>query len=378
MTILPVHITKKVIFHILVVSFIFCIFQSLQAGDSLSIVNNLRLGGYIKHGTILPHHASIDYSLNSNISGFELLLTSDTYGRSAWDSLFRFPRIGIGYNYTTLGNNEVFGSAHSLFGFADIPFIRNPGKFNIYYQFTVGLAYLTRSFDVVNNPMNMAISSGLNIYGNLKFTARYSFNRSNEITAGFGLTHFSNGKMDTPNLGLNSFNVALGYYHEIKKANYPKRIYPDFPDISKHSCDIVFSAGVKVDDQATTSKYLISTLVADYIFTPGRKYAIGLGADLFYDESLGPNIAEMRGQSYTQKDLFQLGTHLGLYARYGKIRITGNIGTYLIVQLYKYTKIYTRIGMRYSISKRVFLNVALKAHYAIADYVEWGIGYRVN
>jgi hypothetical protein len=353
-------------------------FSSIQARDSLSLVNNLRLGGYVKHGTLLPHHSSIAYAMHSNISGLEVLLSTDTYGRSAWDSLYRFPRIGIGYNYSTLGNSEVFGSGHSFFGFVDVPFIRNPGKFNVYYQFTVGIAYLTRTYDVVDNPLNVAISSGLNLYGNLKFTARYSFNRQNEITAGFGLTHYSNGKMGTPNLGLNSFNLALGYFHEIKGGNQPHRISRDFPAISKHSGDLVISAGVKVDDQATSSKYLISTLVADYIFSPGPKYAFGLGTDLFYDQSLGPNVAEKEGESYTQKDLLQFGMHLGVYAHYGRIRITGHIGTYLVAKYYKYAKVYTRIGMRYSVSNRVFLNIALKAHYAIADYVEWGIGYRIK
>jgi hypothetical protein len=70
--------------------------------------------------------------------------------------------------------------------------------------------------------------------------------------------------------------------------------------------------------------------------------------------------------------------HIGLYARYNRIRITGHVGTYLTARLYKYTRFYTRIGMRYSVSNRVFLNIALKAHYAIADYIEWGVGYSIK
>ncbi len=370
--------TERVASVIGLICLIFFMLPDLQARDSHPLVNNLRMGGYVKHGTLMPHHESIAYAMNSNISGLELILTTDTYGRSAWDSLYRFPRIGIGYNYSTLGNSEIFGSSHALFGFVDVPFIRNPGKFNIYYQFSIGLAYLTKSFDVVDNPLNLAISSGLNLYGDLKFTARYSINRKNEIAMGFSLTHFSNGKMGTPNLGLNSFNLALGYHHEIKGVSQSHRISHPFLSFSKHSGDIVISAGFKVDDQATTSKYLISTLVADYIFAPGPKYAFGAGTDLFYDQSLGPNVAEQEGETYTQLDLVQFGMHLGIYARYGKIRITGHVGTYLVAEYYKYTRFYTRIGMRYSISNKVFLNIALKAHYAIADYVEWGIGYRIK
>ncbi len=351
---------------------------SCNSGDTLSIVNNLRFGGYIKHGNVLPHHGSIAYSLENPINGIEILLTTDTYGRSAWDKFYRYPRLGLGYDYSTLGNADVYGSAHALFGFLDVPILRKTSGFNIFYQFTVGLSYLTKHFNIEENPLNQAISSGLNVYGDIKFTARYIFHSGGEISAGFGLTHYSNGKMGTPNLGLNSFNLALGYARTVRSAKYTSNHSELFPQVSPWQVDMLFSAGMKADDKASESRYLISTVVADYIYNPGPKYAFGGGVDFFYDQSLGPNVADDEFESYTQADLLQAGLHGGVYARYGRFLVTGHVGTYVLAKYYKYARVYSRIGCRYSFNSRFFFNISLKAHYAIADYVEWGIGYRIH
>lgn len=346
------------------------------ASDSPSLFNNIRLGGNINHGTILPHHSSIDYALNSNISGFDIDLTVDTYGHSAWDRLYRFPRLGLAYNYTSLGNKDVYGSAHAISAFVMVPILANPAWFNFYYQISFGFAFLTRSFDIENNPINMAISSAFNAYANLQFTGRFAINNHNEIMAGCGFHHFSNGKMGTPNQGLNSLSLSLGYFYKLKSTKQYERLGPTTPAFKKHNFDLVLSAGLKADDQASNSKYLISSIVVDYKFNPGPKYAFGMGCDFFYDQTLGPDVAEEEGDEYSQSDLLQFGMHFGLYARYGKFQIIGHVGTYLYAEYYKYSTVYTRIGVRYSIYKNVFFNMSLKAHYAIADYVEWGIGYR--
>ena len=38
-------------------------------------------------------------------------------------------------------------------------------------------------------------------------------------------------------------------------------------------------------------------------------------------------------------------------------------------------KLYHRVGMRYVFDNGINLNLALKSHWARADYVEYGIGY---
>lgn len=368
------HIRPEKRLSILIICLI-SIYSSLFASsDSLRFLNNIRLGAEVHHGFIYPHHSSIAYSLNSRISGFELNITTDTYGRGSWDKLYRFPRMGAGYFYTNLGNDEVFGKAHALFLFMDIPFSSTPKRIASSYRISYGLAYLTKQFDVTENPLNMAISSGFNMYVNFRYTARLKINERNEIEAGFGFTHFSNGKLATPNLGLNCVAFNLGYLINIIPTGYSG--IAETPDLKKHNFEVFLSGGSKTDDQLSGKYYLISSLVLDYKYVPWIKYSFGAGLDFFYDESLGPNKVGDEGGTYKKGDLYQLGFHAGFYPRYSKLTIVLQLGTYVHANYYKYTRVYSRLGFRYEVYNDILINLTLKSHQAIADYLEWGIGYR--
>jgi hypothetical protein len=330
----------------------------------------------IHYGTVLPHSETIRYSLEKNIERFEITLATSSYGRSPWDKPYRFPRMGTGYLYTSLGNNKVFGHAQAFYLFMDIPFTRKEKKIIASYQISFGLAYLDRVYNVRDNPLNMAISSGLNVYGCFNMNVKYRLGSKSELRSGFGFSHFSNGKLATPNLGINSFTLSAGYAYLLKDSRYQKDQGPGQTDLQKNQVEIIFSGGTKTDDQVTGDYYVISTLVADYKYVTGLKYALGLGSDFFYDRSLGPNKVAEDGGSYSSADLFQEGIHGAFYARYSRLNIMVQIGGYVHASYYKYARVYSRIGMRFEVAPNLLVNLSLKSHYAIADYIEWGIGYR--
>jgi len=276
---------------------------------------------------------------------------------------------------TSLGNREVFGTANTVFLFMNFPFSAKQLRICTSYQLNFGLAYLNRLFDVDENPLNMAISTGLNVYACFRINTRLIIDPRNEIFAGFGLSHFSNGKLASPNLGINTGSFTLGYHYRVTCLQHDK-VLNNTCNTGKHTVELTFSGGAKTDDQVTGNFYIISSLVCDYKFNFSMKYAFGAGTDLFYDQALGPNMVDDEGGTYSTSDLFQFGMHGALYARYGRLHVLANLGTYLYTNYYKYTRIYTRIGFRYDVHRHVFLNISLKAHYAIADYIEWGIGYR--
>lgn len=354
-------------------------FQSVSAkNDTLHIINNLHLGVNLQYGSVLPHHASIAYSLESNIKGIEITLATDTYGKSSWDTLYRYPRLGTGYIGTTLGNRTVFGTAHALFLFVDFPFSAQEKKFTAGYQVNFGIAYINKLYDVVENPFNMAVSTKLNAYASFRFYTRFLIGQKDEISASFGFSHFSNGKIVSPNLGINTGSFFLGYRRMISAPRYQRITENEYTLTKRHYGEVILSGGTKSDDQITGKAYFISTLTCDYYYFFSRKYGAGVGTDFFYDQAIGPNMVAQEGGSYSTVDLFQTGLHAALYAKYGKLYVIGNIGTYLYASYLKYTRVYTRLGLRYELTPHILLNLSLKAHYAIADYVEWGIGYRFN
>jgi hypothetical protein len=365
-------------FHWFLIPFIifFSSSTSLNASDSLRFVNNLKLGIELNYGYVYPHSGSIRYDVNENISGLKLTVSTSSYGRTIWDKLFRYPQYGAGILTTTLGNDVIFGRSNAAFVFANIPFSSKNNRLVFGYQIDFGIAYITRKFNIETNSLDLAIGSHFNFYGALELNGRYRLSPNNEIKASFNLSHFSNGKLTSPNLGINSVKFCVSYLYTIKHARYERRV-PEMPaKIKRHNVDLVFAAGTKADDQITGKRYLTSSLIGDYKYNFGLRYSLGIGADAFYDQSLGPNKIAKEGGTYTNSDLFEVGVHASIYAQFSKLTILIQVGDYVHANYYQYTRIFSRIGFRYLLTKNVFFNLTLKAHYAIADFIEWGIGYR--
>jgi hypothetical protein len=350
--------------------------SDVYAGQGL--INDLCLGAEIHYGAVLPHSASIKYSVEESINRIELTLSTSTYGRNAWDRRYRYPRLGTGYLFTSLGNNAIYGHAHALFLYMDIPLALKERKFSAWYQISFGAAYLDKVYSVNENPLNMAISSGLNLYGCFNVNAKYRMTDRSELRAGIGFSHFSNGKLSTPNLGINSLTISAGYNYRLSGNKYKRETSESPLQLNKHQSEVIFSFGTKTDDQVTGVYYLISSFVAEYKYVPGIKYSCGIGTDFFYDESLGPNKSADEGGTYSRADLFQFGLHGAFYPRFSRLTIIIQLGTYIHANYYKYSRVYSRIGMRFEVLPNVLINFSLKSHYAIADYLEWGIGYRIN
>jgi hypothetical protein len=362
---------KKIIFLLLLASST----VNIIASDSLSFINGLKVTLKFNHGIVLPHHSSVQYLIEKRITGFELQLATQSYGRTVYDQLYRYPRLGIGFLSTSLGNDNILGRGNALFGFMDFPFSKNNDKLTLNYQIDFGIGYLNKTYNTETNLMNIAISNNFNAFIGLDLCGRYCINSKNEVQAGIKMFHFSNGKLSTPNLGINSAVLSVGYLFGIKPAQHQRRTIINLVNKKKRSYDIVLSAGAKASDQIIGKDYFVSSLVFDYRYFPKYKYGYGIGTDFFYDGSVGPNKVADLGGKYTNSDAFQAGIHAGLYPTYSKIIIVVQCGVYVYSSYNKYADFYSRIGFRYKIYKNLLFNMTLKSHYAIADYIEWGIGY---
>ncbi|HTA82753.1 MAG TPA: hypothetical protein VK783_07470, partial [Bacteroidia bacterium] len=72
---------------------------------------------------------------------------------------------------------------------------------------------------------------------------------------------------------------------------------------------------------------------------------------------------------------------VGLKAAYElmlwKLAFPMELGGYLYTKSTGHGYEYNRLGIRYNITSHFIANVSLLAHYAAADYVEWGFGYKL-
>ncbi len=345
-------------------------------GDKDGIFNNVTVDSKFHYGFIIPHHESIAYLLDKHVKGLEININWQTYGNHIWEQLYRYPRTGLGYFFCDYGNPEMLGKVHALFGFMNIPVIINTDNWQLLnYQISFGMSCLTKRFDVYENHLNTAIGSNLNIYFRLGFDTRIPVSEKIEILGEIGFTHCSNGKIKSPNYGLNVLSGSLGINYYINKTN-KERIRLELPDNYKRNYyGIIYSAGVKVYDNLYDHKYFISSLVFDYERNLNLKRRIGFGADLFYDKSISEALAVDFESDNDMANLVKFGLHASHTLIYRRLLMSVNIGRYLYSKYTDLSLFYSRLALRYKVTGHVLLNISLKAHSAKADFIEWGVGY---
>ena len=198
-------------FRFLIFSLYFSIIPAhFFASDQNSILNNIYIDSKFHYGFIVPHHESIAYLLEKHVKGLELNISWQTYGNHIWEQLYRYPRTGIGYFFCDYGNPKMLGKVHALFSYLNIPIIKNHNNHHLLnYQISFGMSYLTKRFDLYENHLNTAIGSNLNIYFRLGFDTKIPVSEKFELLGEIGFTHCSNGKIKSPNYGLNVLSGSL-------------------------------------------------------------------------------------------------------------------------------------------------------------------------
>ena len=364
-------------YRFLIISLYFSIIQAeIFAGDQNGILNNFYIDSEVHYGFIIPHHKSITYLLDKHVRGFELNISRPAYGNHIWEQLYRYPRTGVGYFFCDYGNPEVLGKVHALFSFINIPIIRNHNNHHLLnYQISFGMSCLTKRFDVYENYLNSAIGTHLNIYFRLGFDTKIPISEKLELLGEIGFTHCSNGKIRSPNYGLNVLSGSLGLNYYINKAK-KERIKLELPENYKRNYySLIYSAGVKVYDNLNERHYFISSLSFDYERHLNFKRRIGIGADLFYDKSISEALAVDGELDEDIANLFRFGLHFSHTLVYNKTLMSVNIGRYLYSKYTDLSLFYSRLALKYKVSSHILLNLSLKAHSAKADFIEWGIGY---
>ncbi|MBN1117359.1 MAG: acyloxyacyl hydrolase [Bacteroidales bacterium] len=341
-----------------------------------SLLNGVRLNTKINYGFVYPHNSSIEYLLNGNVKSFEISLSTWSNDRHIWEELYRRPNYGMAYNYLNFSNPEILGHAHAVFGYFAAPFHRG-NQINVQYHLNLGYGYISKTYEPYSNPLNLAVSSHGNIYVGLDLYLEYCFKNGQQIRWGLETSHYSNGKFRSPNLGLNILSTTLTHSFEL----LPEKNYKTTPKEavnSKHIIDLIWNVGWKRDDMLNDKLYQVSTIIGDYWYYASKKYLAGGGIDFFYDETLRPTKEFEDETKSIPSDNYQMGLHAGAMAKFGNLSSVLNVGYYVIAGYHKYATFYSRLGLRYSINSKLNVNFTVKAHYAIADYLEWGIGYRFN
>lgn len=345
------------------------------AQDSLS--SAFSCSAHLHYGFLIAHRPMIVPLQRNHMSGFELNVAFPSNNKAPWREHYDYPETGLSFARWNTGNKEQLGAAWSLIPYVDFPLQRyRRSVFSL--KFGWGIGYVEKIFDAETNYKNIAIGSHLNCA--LQLQPHFTFKVANKITAGGGLniTHFSNGSVATPNLGINLLGITLhAAYAPGFIRSGSKRVRTEFTPLKRYT--VFVSASVKQTYPADGNYYSAFTLSGNRAKQISEKIAWGYGADVFYDDATAKKVLEQDGEVLQHRyESIRAGLHGSCELIVNRFTLSMSMGGYLYSKVKNDGMLYHRFGLRYQTRSNLFICMNLKSHWAKADFIEWGIGYRFN
>lgn len=333
-------------------------------------------------GNIYQHTQYIRHLITGHPTGVLVSFNRQTFGAREWQQSYNYPDYGLSFQYQDFANDNL-GEAYALALHYNFYFLKRHLQFRI----SQGIGFATNPYDKETNFKNNAFGSRLmssNLFM-LNYKKQNLIGRFG-IQAGLMFTHFSNGRIKSPNSGINTYaaNIGVNYNLDAKQPQYvssdtlPKKSWAEPLRYS-----LYFRSGVSeslIVGSGQKPFYHIGLAVDKRI---GRKSAFQLGADIFISQYLKEYIRYM-SVAYPDKpyldpdtDYKRAAVFVGHELFINRLSVETQVGFY-VYKPYNYeSDLYQRAGLKYYITKNCFGGIALKAHGGRAEAIEAGIGIRI-
>lgn len=338
------------------------------------------------YGNILKHKKKISHLAISNPSGFMLSYNQKVKSKKKNLAHFNFPDWGLSFIYQDF-NNSTLGKTFTTQLNYSFYFGNRANKNLFYLKLGQGISYNTNPFDLKNNNKNIAFGSHLlaNTTLALNYKRKNIFNAF-DATIGFMLSHYSNGSIKSPNMGLNtvSINTGLSYNFNAKNQinyNKPEHI-EDKPNSEPIKLNLKFSGGINSAGNLGNKQFpfYVGTVYADKRIN--KKSILQFGGEVFiskflkeliaYNAVAFPEFDEDGNADYKRVSLI-IGHELDI----NNFSVVTQLG-YYVYYPYKYEKrYYERIGVKKYVGNKWFITASIKAHLFIAESFDLGIGIRL-
>ena len=375
----------KNFFKYAILSLIFLlIINNLSAKTNDTIIKpNLQIEFRASHGFIICHHPEMKI-FSSHLPLFELNLQQVTFGRKSWQSRSNYPAVGVSLLYTGFGEQPELGRAFAIIPHMTFNCLKS-ARHQINFKLGIGLGYLTQKYDVVDNPKNTFIGSHFNAAINI--AADYSYMITNRLGASafIGFTHFSNGSSRTPNNGINLAHAGVGvkYFLCEPKQRLPKEPTDNqqYKSWEKKNLSFTFAFSYSLKDIDDYLGYGRSWSVLNFHVNALKRLTemskVGIGFDLVYDYT-DKEILRKKGIDFTDVEILKPGISAAYELAFGHTSFIINFGCHIAGKDLCEGRVYQKLAMTQSIWKGMFATISLTTHYGWADYIGFGIGYRIN
>jgi hypothetical protein len=360
----------------LIVLFLFITFHtSAQVSDTLP--GSFVITVHAQYGFIIAHRPTVTELQHDHVRGLELEFSRPLTGDEDWQQPYLLPSYGVAYQFLSLGNPEKLGNGHAITGRILFP-LNEHCRIRSVISSGLGIGYIEKPFNIADNFKNVAIGSHLNAVVSFSYRLQTIIGRKTQIHAGIAFTHFSNGSIRPPNLGINVPLVQAGISSYIgkEKVRHHRMIAPVR---RQWIARILVAAGVKgLEGPYGLNTYAISSVSGMLSRTISHKVSVGGGIDFFYDRSLVRKLETLKKTEAASSTSFRSGIHAGIELMAGRISMLLQNGWYIVDQYKEDGSLYTRVGAQYRLTDRLSACFHLKSHFAKADFFETGFLYIIR
>ena len=357
---------------------IFLIFFELISGQEFKDANAIEVD-FLK-GNVLAHSPDMYHLITGHPEGVILSFLKKTHGSQEWHTAFNYPDYGLYFIYQDF-KNEFLGKSYAFGAQYNFYFLKR----NLVFKIAQGIAMTTNPHNQETNSKNGAFGSKMmaNTNFSLNFKKENVIDRFG-VQAGFVFTHFSNGKIKSPNSGINTINLNLGVNYTFEESKYKGRdtalVNVKWTQPIKYN--FVLRTGINESPLIGSGQrpFYHVGFYADKRLS--RKSAIQLGSEVFFTHSF-KDLIEYQSVAYPEyhvdpnTDYKRVGLFIGYELFVNRISIEAQLG-YYVYRPFKYDiLVYDRLGFKYYIKDNVFLGSSVKTHGFLAEALEVAIGVRL-
>ena len=331
-------------------------------------------------GNALPHTEDMYHLVNGHPDGIMINFGKKTDGSKEWHQAYNYPEYG-GYFLFQDFKSQPLGQNYAVGAFYNFYF----WKRQLQFKLSQGIAMTTNPYDKVDNSKNKAFGSKL--MGNTNFGFTYdnqTLFKNIGFHAGILFTHYSNGRVKSPNSGINTYllNVGVNYnfskdFNRIADTTQVKKSYKE-----PIKYNFIFRTGVNENPIVNSGQFPFYHIGFYADKRLNRKTALQFGAELFLTESIKEyikyySVAYPDQNIDANTDYKRVGVFVGHELLINRISLEAQLGFYVYQPFKKDIPVYDRVGIKYYFTNKIFGGFTIKTHLFLAEALEFGIGYRL-
>lgn len=340
--------------------FIFLIFF----GNELFGQSVKRVGTEVGYGFIIPHSPELKPFANNRPFGINTHVQWMGLAEKNWKACKCFHYLGLMLSYHNFNDRQVLGSATSLSATFE-PIIWKKSNWTLSVLSGMGISYLNRVFDEVENPDNVFISSTLSFLLFLSPKFEYRISPQFGATSSFVYNHISNGGRSQPNKGINYPIVNFGVNYYLHTFDYPLFERQETVKNPFFYTEVGYT-NRKVEGEERRAPSISLVLGVVKPFTPIN----GLGAGIELNKDFSLPVENNRLEALMPAPF------VAHHFIFGRFDFSQRIGIYTQKPIgYVDNLFYQRYVIKYKFYEEFSMGISLKAHGHVAENIDFRIGW---